>query len=136
MEYTGPSFSPVVLLRVVRLHWRLGLPAVGHGLGLLLGRAEQRGVARVPPAVELDEGDLGFGRVVASEKKKAPNVIANLVRSGQAVVQSDDATEPDRDLAGAICVHLRHARHALLARQIDPRRQRLGQPRDLSIATR
>jgi hypothetical protein len=68
MEYTGPSFSPVVLLRVVRLHWRLGLPAVGHGLGLLLGRAEQRGVARVPPAVELDEGDLGFGRVVASEK--------------------------------------------------------------------
>ena len=36
---------------------------------------------------------LGSGRIVASETE-APNLLANLVRSGCAVVQNDDATEP------------------------------------------
>jgi hypothetical protein len=36
---------------------------------------------------------LGFGRIIASEIE-VPNMLANLVCSGWAVVQSDDATEP------------------------------------------
>ena len=37
--------------------------------------------------------DLGFGRIVASESE-APNMVLNMVQSGCAVLQSDDATEP------------------------------------------
>jgi hypothetical protein len=37
--------------------------------------------------------DLGSGRIAASETE-APNMLANLARSGCAVVQRDTATEP------------------------------------------
>jgi hypothetical protein len=72
----------------------------------------------------------GFGRAadledpVASplEKKEAPNMLANLVRSVRAVVQSDNATEPYADRRVALApVRALGRRHSL-------RRGRRGRP--------
>jgi hypothetical protein len=46
---------------------------------------------------------LGFGRIVASEIE-VPNILANLVLRGWAVVQSDNVAEPDRHPRGGLCV--------------------------------
>jgi hypothetical protein len=53
---------------------------------------------------------LGSGRVAVSYTE-APNLLANPVCSGYAVVQRDDATAPDADLLRDHLVHLRVRSH-------------------------
>jgi hypothetical protein len=64
-----------------------GLPAAARGDNVDAVEAD---------GVLVDE-DLGFGRIDASEIE-APNTLVNLVK-WMSIVQSDNATEPDEDLA-------------------------------------
>ena len=59
----------------------------------IVGRTSGAEGDAFPVVDEEEDANLLSGRIVASETE-APNMSANLVRSGRAVVQSDNAAEP------------------------------------------
>jgi hypothetical protein len=64
-----------------------------------LGRQEEHPLGGVVVEEEVEkraEADLEFGRIVVPDIA-APNMLANMVWSGSAVVRSDSATEPWTD---------------------------------------